>query len=64
MQAEIGRGDVDKTDDGSTNMAENTGATSPLGNKSGAIRKPSNVELVSYRGDIIKSVSLLQSLNA
>ena len=51
MQAEIGRGDVDKTDDGSTNMAENTGATSPLGNKSGAIRKPSNVELVSYRGE-------------
>lgn len=51
MQAAIGRGDVDKTDDGSTNMAENTGATSPLGNKSGAIRKPSNVELVSYRGE-------------
>jgi len=51
MQAAIGRGNVDKTDDGSTNMSENTGATSPLGNKSGAIRKPSNVELVSYRGE-------------
>lgn len=51
MQATIGKGNVDKTDDGSTNMSENTGATSPLGNKSGAIRKPSNVELVSYRGE-------------
>jgi len=50
MQAEIGRGDVDKTDDGSTNMAENTGATSPLGNKSGAITK-SGVQLVTYRGE-------------
>lgn len=50
MQAEIGRGDVDKTDDGSSNMAENTGATSPLGNKSGAITK-SGVQLVTYRGE-------------
>ena len=50
MQAEIGRGDVDKTDDGSSNMAENTGATSPLGNKSGAITK-SGVQFVTYRGE-------------
>lgn len=50
MQAEIGRGDVGKTDDSSTNMAENTGATSPLGNKSGAITK-SGVQLVTYRGE-------------
>lgn len=50
MQAEIGRGDVDKTDDGSSNMAENTGATSSLGNKSGAITK-SGVQLVTYRGE-------------
>lgn len=50
MQAEIGRGDVDKTDDGSSNMAENTGATSPLGNKSGTITK-SGVQLVTYRGE-------------
>lgn len=50
MQAEIGRGNVDKTDDGSSNMAENTGATSPLGNKSGAITK-SGVQLVTYRGE-------------
>ena len=51
MQAAIGRGDVDKTDDSSTNMSENTGATSSLGNKSGAVRKASGVELVSYRGE-------------
>ena len=51
MQAAIGRGNVDKTDDGSSNMAENTGATSPLGNQSGSIRNASNIELVSYRGE-------------
>lgn len=50
-QANIGRGNVDKTDDGSSNMSENTGATSSLGNDSGAIRLASGVELVTYRGE-------------
>jgi len=50
MQANIGRGCVDKTDDSSSNMAENTGATSPLGNVSGKIVKD-GIELVSYRGE-------------
>lgn len=50
-QANIGRGNVDKTDDGSSNMSENTGATSSLGNESGAIRLASGVELVTYRGE-------------
>ena len=50
-QANTGRGNVDKTDDGSSNMSENTGATSSLGNESGAIRLASGVELVTYRGE-------------
>lgn len=50
-QANIGRGNVDKTDDGSSNMSENTGATSSLGNESGAIRLASGIELVTYRGE-------------
>lgn len=50
-QANIGRGNVDKTDDGTSNMSENTGATSSLGNESGAIRLASGVELVTYRGE-------------
>lgn len=49
-QACIGRGVVDKTDDGSTNMAINTGATSSLGNASGMATGTDGLVSVSYRG--------------
>lgn len=49
-QAQIGRGVVDKTDDGSTNMAVNTGATSSLGNASGKASGTDGLVSVSYRG--------------
>lgn len=49
-QATIGRGVVDKTDDGSTNMAVNTGATSSLGNASGKASGTDGLVSVSYRG--------------
>ena len=49
-QAQIGRGVVDKTDDNSTNMAVNTGATSSLGNASGKASGTDGLVSVSYRG--------------
>jgi len=49
-QACIGRGVVDKTDDGSTNMSVNTGATSSLGNTSGRASGTDGLVSVSYRG--------------
>ena len=49
-QTQIGRGVVDKTDDGSTNMAVNTGATSSLGNASGMASGTDGLVSVSYRG--------------
>lgn len=49
-RATIGRGVVDKTDDGSTNMAVNTGATSSLGNASGKASGTDGLVSVSYRG--------------
>ena len=49
-QTQIGRGVVDKTDDGSTNMAVNTGATSSLGNASGKASGTDGLVSVSYRG--------------
>jgi len=51
MQDKIGEGAVNKTDDGSNNMAENTGATSILGNASGAVMNANNIQIVSYRGE-------------
>lgn len=51
MQSAIGQGAVNKADNGSTNMAENTGATSSLGNKSGAVANANNIQMVSYRGE-------------
>lgn len=50
-QAAIGNGAVFKTDDGSSNMAENTGATVSLGNKSGAVINDNGIQIVSYRGE-------------
>ena len=51
MQTNIGRGNVDKTDDSSTNMSEITGATTNLGNASGNVTNTNNINIVSYRGE-------------
>ena len=51
MQTAIGRGAVDKTDDGSSNMAEPTGATTNLGNASGTATNTNGIMFVSYRGE-------------
>lgn len=50
MQTAIGAGAVNKTDDGASNLAENTGATVSLGNKSGAVINDNDIQIVSYRG--------------
>lgn len=49
-QTKIGLGVVNKTDDGLTNMANNTGATSFLGNMSGRQAGTDGLTSVSYRG--------------
>lgn len=46
----IGKGVVSKTDDGSTNMSEITGATSSLGNSTGMASGTNGLVSVSYRG--------------
>lgn len=51
MQSAIGRGAVDKTDDGATNMAEPTGATTLLGNASGTANNTNGIQFVTYRGE-------------
>lgn len=51
VQRAIGNGNVSKTDDGSTNMAENTGATTSLGNASGVVTNTNGFQIVSYRGE-------------
>lgn len=51
MQSKIGIGVTNKTDDGSTNMAENTGATANLGNTTGSITTPDGWNIVTYRGE-------------
>jgi hypothetical protein len=51
MQTAIANGAVSKTDDGSSNMAENTGATVSLGNKTGAVINDNGIQIVSYRGE-------------
>ena len=50
-QAAIGRGVTDKTDDGSTNMSNVTGATTALGNGSGAAAGTDGLVSISYRGE-------------
>jgi len=50
-QTAIGRGNVDKTDDGSTSMTEITGATTNLGNKSGSVTNVNGINIISYRGE-------------
>ena len=51
MQSAIGQGAVNKTDDGSSNMAENTGVTITLGNASGTASNANGVQFVTYRGE-------------
>lgn len=51
MQTAIGRGAVDKADDGATNMAEPTGATTLLGNASGTAKNANGIQFVTYRGE-------------
>lgn len=51
MQSAIGEGAVNKTDDGTTNMSESTGATSSLGNASGAVINNNGIQIISYRGE-------------
>ena len=51
MQSAIGNGNTSKTDDGATNMAENTGATTSLGNASGVVTNTNGIQIVSYRGE-------------
>lgn len=50
-QTSVGQGVVSKTDDGSTNIAELTGATVNLGNASGQATNQNGQTLVSYRGE-------------
>lgn len=55
MQSVIGAGHTSRTDDGSTNMSELTGATATLGNTSGAVTvdlgNGVEIVMVSYRGE-------------
>lgn len=50
MQSNIGVGVTNKTDDGTTSMTEITGATTTLGNKTGAVVNTNGWTVVSYRG--------------
>lgn len=50
MQSKIGVGVTNKTDDGATSMTEITGATTTLGNKTGAVVNTNGWTVVSYRG--------------
>lgn len=51
MQSKLGNGATAKTDDGSTNMAEATGATTNLGNQSGNAANGNDVQFITYRGE-------------
>lgn len=51
MQSVLGPGATGKTDDQTSNMAEPTGGTANLGNKSGNAQTLNNVQVVSYRGE-------------
>ena len=50
-RSKIGNGNVSKTDDGATNMSENTGATATLGNASGNVSNANGIQIVTYRGE-------------
>lgn len=50
-QAILGMGATQKTDDGSSNLAEKTGGTSSLGNASGTVTNSNGIQIVSYRGE-------------
>lgn len=50
-QNKLGVGVTNKTDDGSTNMAELTGATTNLGNASGSVTNENGYNVPSYRGE-------------
>lgn len=50
-QTAIGRGVCDKTDDGVTNMSNVTGATTGLGNSSGAAAGTDGLVSITYRGE-------------
>lgn len=51
MQDVLGMGAVNKTDDGTSNMAEPTGTTSTLGSQSGHVSNGNNMQMISYRGE-------------
>lgn len=51
MQEKIGIGVTNKTDDGATSMTEYTGATTSLGNKTGAVKNANGFTCVTYRGE-------------
>ena len=51
MQSKIGVGVTSKTDDGATSTTEITGATTNLGNASGAVMNANNFNVVTYRGE-------------
>lgn len=51
MQEKIGVGVTSKTDDGKTSMTEITGATTNLGNISGAVTNSNGFNVVTYRGE-------------
>lgn len=51
IQSNVGVGVTNKTDDGTTSMTEITGATTILGNKTGAVVNTNGWNVVSYRGE-------------
>lgn len=51
MQTAIGLGVTSKTDDGATNMSNNTGATSSLGNGTGMATGTDGLVSITYRGE-------------
>jgi len=51
IQEKVGIGVTNKTDDGQSNMSEITGATTTLGNKTGAVVNTNGWNVVSYRGE-------------
>ncbi|CAI3284962.1 hypothetical protein CIRMBP1204_00396 [Enterococcus cecorum] len=51
MQSVLGDGAVFKKDDQTSNMAEPTGGTTNLGNKSGNAQTRNDIQVVSYRGE-------------
>ena len=51
IQSNLGAGVSNKTDDGKSNLSENTGATSTLGNKSGSVVNENGYNVVTYRGE-------------